>query len=61
MQNEDMAQNKKKRRSVIKKIAIAILWVAAIAVVAFLVLFIASKVGQFNSIGDMLDYIWAQF
>ncbi len=61
MQTEDMPKKRKKNRSALKKAAIVLLWLAAIAAVVFLVLFIASRIGQFDSIGAMLNYIWAQF
>ena len=36
-------------------------WLLVIALVLFLVLFLASKIGQFQSIPAMLRYIRAQF
>ena len=36
---------------------IVIIWLIVIAAVIFVTLFLASRIGQFESIGDMLNYI----
>lgn len=50
-------RKKARRRTVIK----VVIWAAIIALIAFLTLFLSSRIGQFGSIGDMLAYIRAQF
>lgn len=54
-------QDKKKKRSPGKTALIIIIWIVVILVVIFLTLFLASKIGQFESIGAMLIWIRGQF
>lgn len=54
---EKEQRNKRLKRKVLKVLA----WTFVVAIVAFLVLFISSKVGQFESIADMLDFISRHF
>lgn len=52
-------QDKKKGKG--GKIALKIvIWVVVIAAVIFLTLFLASKIANFESIGDMIDWIKEQ-
>ncbi len=53
-------KDRKKKRSTVKKVVIVLVWIAVIAAIAFLVLFLASKIGQFDSIGSMIEYIRTQ-
>ena len=52
-------ENKKKKKTV-KKIIVVVIWILVVALAIFLTLFIASKVGRFDTIADMLDYIRSQ-
>jgi len=53
--------NKKKRKRAGKTVAKVIIWLVVIAVVIFLTLFLAAKIGEFDSIGHMIEYIKSQF
>jgi cell division septal protein FtsQ len=48
---------KRKRRTAGRTVALVIVWLVVIAAVVFLTLFIASKIGEFDSISDMLEFI----
>jgi len=48
-------------RRFIKLIPKIIIWLVIIAVVIFLTLFISSRIGEFDSIADMIRFIRAQF
>lgn len=53
--------NKTKRKERRRKIIIAVIWVLLIIGIGFLILFLASRIGQFGSICDMLSFIADQF
>ena len=55
-------QRKKRKRSRTLKMIIKIgVWCIIILVVLFLTLFLSSKIGEFDSIADMLRFIRNQF
>lgn len=57
----ESGKKKKKKKSAGKIVALVIIWAVVICVVIFLTLFFASKIGEFESIPAMLDYIKGQF
>lgn len=54
---EEIRKNRIRRR----KVLVALAWTAVVLVVCFLVLFLSSKIGRFESIGDMLYFINQHF
>jgi len=60
-EQEEDPKEKKKQNETRRKLIIILIWILLIAGFAFLVLFLASRIGQFNSIADMFDFIKAQF
>ena len=58
---EEKEKEDKKGKEARRKTIVAILWILLIAGFAFLVLFLASRIGQFDSIADMFDFIKEQF
>jgi cytoskeletal protein RodZ len=52
---------KKKKGRAGKTVLKVVIWIIIIAAAIFLTLYLASKIGEFESIGDMLNYIRAQF
>jgi len=55
-------RKRKKRKSRAIKIALKIvIWCIIILIVVFLTLFLSSKIGEFESIADMLRFIRSQF
>lgn len=59
--NQEKEKKKKKKNRVGITILKVVIWIIVIAVAIFLTLYFASKIGEFNSIGDMLNYIKSQF
>jgi len=53
-------KRKKKKGRVIKTILKIIIWIIVIAVVIFLTLFLTSRIAEFDTILDMLEYIRGQ-
>lgn len=49
-------QKKKSKKTWLK----VIIWLVVIAAIVFLTLYLSAKIGQFDSIPDLLDYIKAQ-
>ena len=56
---EKIKKEEKKRKR--KRVLVFILWLVLVAVFAFLMLFLSSRIGEFDSIRDMLNFIAAQF
>ena len=56
--NELEEKKKKEKR---RKAIVILIWVLLIAGFAFLTLFFASRIGQFDSIADMFNFIGDQF
>ena len=52
--------NKPKKKGPIRVLLVLIIWLVVLAAVVFLVLFLAAKIGEFNSIADMLAYVRTQ-
>ena len=50
----------KKKGSALKTLLKVIIWLAVIALIIFVTLFLASKIGHFDSIPALIDYIRAQ-
>ncbi|MGI6104656.1 MAG: hypothetical protein ACOYD7_00500 [Raoultibacter sp.] len=44
-----------------RKLFTAVTWIAVVLAVGVLILFIASKIGQFESIQSMMDFVMNQF
>ena len=58
---EKTPEQKRKSKERRRKAIVAIIWVLLIIGFGFLMLFLASRIGQFGSILDMLRYIGEQF
>jgi len=52
---------KKKNKETRRKVFVALFWTLIVAGSAFLIFFLAARIGQFDSIGDMFDFIKSQF
>jgi len=56
---DKLEEKKKKERR--RKVIVVLIWILLIVGFAFLTLFFSSRIGQFDSIADMFDFIGAQF
>ena len=52
---------RKRKNSAIRVVLKFVIWIIVIALVIFLTLFLSARIAEFDSIGDMLDYIRGQF
>jgi len=59
LKEEEIKKEEKKRKR--RRVLVFILWVLIVAGFAFLMLFLSSRIGEFDSIRDMLNFIAAQF
>ncbi len=57
----DSAASRQKDNRRLKKVRSVVLWTVVIGLMIFLMLFCASKIGQFESIGDMFRFIGQWF
>ena len=58
---EKPKKSKKKKKSKSKPVLSFLLWTGVAVIVIFLMLFLSSRIGEFESIGAMLAYIRSQF
>jgi len=56
---EELQEKRKKRKQ--KKICKFLIWTGVVIIVIFLTLFLSSRIGRFDSIASMLEYISSQF
>lgn len=54
-------EEERKNRIRKRRLVVALAWIATVLVVCFLVLFIASRIGGFESMGDMFYFINQHF
>ena len=59
-EKRDQAQWKKTKRT-FGGVFKVILWIVIVALMIFLTLFISARIAQFDSIGDMLRFIFGHF
>jgi len=57
----DSTTQKKKKNRLIRLLIKIVIWLIVIIVVIWLTLFLSSKIGEFDTIADMLRFIFAQF
>jgi cell division septal protein FtsQ len=55
--SDDKKPKKKKKSRALRTILKVIIWIVVIAIVVFLTLFLTSKIAEFDSITEMLEYI----
>ena len=55
------AQQNKRKRKKEKKWLKFLIWTGIVLIVIFLTLFLSSRIGRFDSIASMLEYIRSQF
>jgi len=60
-EEDESAKAERKKKRVIKAIIKTVIWCIIIAIVIFLTFFLSSKIGEFDSIADMIRFIRAQF
>jgi len=58
---ERLEHGKKKKSRIIRLIIKIVIWCAIIIVMTILTLYLSSKIGEFDSIADMMRFIRAQF
>ena len=58
---EDKEPGKKRKNRLLKVLLKTIGWIIVIVIVVFLTLFLSSKIGEFDSIRDMMRFIYSQF
>jgi len=61
--NQEAESNKEKQKKsrLIRLIIKIVSWCIVIAIVIYLTLFLSSKIGEFDSIAEMMRFIRAQF